>query len=239
MKEVIVILHGWGSAVSGERYKDVKKILEKKGFSVFTPDMPGFGKSGLKKDELFFEDYVEFVRNFVIKNKLKRIILLGHSFGGRVAIRFTSLYPQYVSKLILTGASGIPHPLPSLKKKSIYYATKVLRPLFLLPGFSLLYQSFRKLIYYSIGEMDYYKAGNLAQTFKNVYQVSIIPDLTTIKVPTFIIWGEKDTITPVKDAYCMHEKTPQSKLTIIPGATHKLPYESPSIFSKEVLQFLQ
>lgn len=239
MKKTIVILHGWGSTVSGERYKEVKKLLEKNGFSVFTPDMPGFGKSTLKKEELFFDDYVDFVKDFLKEKKLKKIILLGHSFGGRVAIHFTALYPQSVLSLVLTGASGIPRPLPSLKKKIVYTITKISRPIFSIPPFSFFYALFRKLVYYSIGEMDYYKSGSLAKTFQNVYKVSIVDDLEKISVPTYIIWGEKDTITPLADGLLMHQKIHGSKLKIISSATHKLPYESPRIFAEEILTFLK
>ena len=239
MKKTIVILHGWGSTVSGDRYKEVKNLLQKKGFVVYTPDMPGFGKSKLKKDELYFEDYVNFVKKFLDKEKLKKIILLGHSFGGRVAIRFTSLYPEYVSSLILVGASGIPHPLPSLKKKVIYYTTKIIRPIFQRAPFSFFYKLFRKLVYYAIGEMDYYKAGNLSKTFQNVYKISIEEDLKKIRISTGIIWGEKDTITPLADGKLMHKNIKGSKLFIVPEASHKLPYENPKIFTEIVINFLK
>lgn len=239
MKKTIVILHGWGSTVSGKRYKEAKTLLEKKGFTVYTPDMPGFGKSMLRKDELFFEDYVFFVKKFLDKNKLKKIVLIGHSFGGRVAIRFTALYPMYVSSLILAGASGIPRPLPSLKKKIAYYTTKIVRPFFSVPPFSIFYKIFRKLVYYAIGEMDYYKAGNLSKTFKNVYKVSITKDLKKIRVPTKIIWGENDTITPLDDGKLMHSSIKGSQFFIVPSATHRLPYENPAIFVEEIESFLK
>ncbi|HEX7042498.1 MAG TPA: alpha/beta hydrolase [Patescibacteria group bacterium] len=239
MKDPIVILHGWASTISGDRYKELKLLLEEKGYKVFTPDMPGFGKSKLKKDELLFEDYIKFVKNFVSKQKLKKTILLGHSFGGRVAIRFAAEYPELVSKLILVGASGIPRPLPSIKKKFAFYATKISRPIFIIPPFSFFYKFFRKLVYYAIGEMDYYKAGKLSKTFQNVYKISIVENLSKISKPVLIVWGENDTITPLKDGKIMHEKIKGSKLVIIPKATHRLPYENPNAFVKEIIKFLR
>lgn len=239
MKDPIVILHGWGSLVSGEkRFGIVKKLLEKKGFRVFTPDLPGFGSNKLKKEELFFEDYVQFVKDFIEKNKLKKVILLGHSFGGRIAIAFSARYPKYVSKLVLVCASGIPHPLPSLKKKIVYVATKVLRPLFLLPGISFFYKQLRKIVYYAIGEMDYYKAGSLTKTFKNIYQVSIVDDLPRIHMPTLIVWGRDDTFVPVADGQFMHEKIKKSRLKIVEREGHKFPYENPEKFVLNILTFV-
>jgi len=242
-KTPIIILHGWSKTMSGGRFHEIKGILESKGYSTYTPDLPGFGSNPLKKEELFFDDYVAFVEHYIAdvlkKSKAKKVILIGQSFGGRIAIRVTATYPGMIQQLVLTGASGIPRPLPSLKKKVVFILTKILKPIFLIPPFSIFYQVFRKLIYYSIGEMDYYKAGNLTQTFKNVYKVSIAEDLYKITVPTTLIWGEKDTFTPLADGKYMQEHISNSKLVVVPNAGHRLPYENPQEFAQALLPFLE
>lgn len=239
MGDPILILHGWGNQVlGGKRFQEVKSLLEKKGYRVFAPDLPGFGQNTLKKESLTFEDYLLFVKSFIHEKKLKKIILIGHSFGGRIAIAFSSRYPELVSRLVLVSASGIPHALPSLKKKIAYVLTKTIGPIFAIPPFSFFYNFLRKLVYYAIGEMDYYKSANLKQTFKNVYQVTIVPDLEKIYVKTLIIWGENDTFTPVEDGKLMHAKINNSKLVIIPHAGHRFPYENPEAFVKEISTFI-
>jgi len=226
--------------VTGEnRFGVVKKLLEKRGYIVFTPDLPGFGSNQLQKESLIFEDYISFVKEFLDKNKLRKVVLVGHSFGGRIAIRFSSANPDKIKKLILVSASGIPHPLPSIKKKIAFVLTKIFSPLFTIPPFSLFYSTLRKLVYYSIGEMDYYKANKLRTTFKNIYQVSIVTDLEKISAPTLIVWAELDNLTPLRDGRLMHSKIKKSKLVIEKGATHKFPYEQPEIFVKEILTFIQ
>jgi len=239
MKEPIVILHGWGSTVSGQkRFGEVKQLLEKKGYTVFTPDLPGFGSNTLKKEELFFEDYVAFVKEFLQQQKLKKITLIGHSFGGRIAIAFAAKYPDLVGRLILVSASGIPHPLPSGKKKLAYIATKIAKPLFSIPPCSWFYQYFRKAVYYAIGEMDYYKAGSLTKTFRNIVEVNITQDLPKIKTPTLIIWGEEDTFVPVADGMVMYEKIKGSQIVIEKNEGHKFPYDNPKAFVAIVLKFV-
>ncbi|OGH18824.1 MAG: hypothetical protein A2770_04270 [Candidatus Levybacteria bacterium RIFCSPHIGHO2_01_FULL_38_12] len=237
-KSPIVILHGWGRELSGGKYDAIKQLLGKKGYTVYTPDFPGFGASQLGKTSFEFEDYVSFVNEFITKNKLKKVVLLGHSFGGRVAIRFATEFADKVDLLILTGASGIPRPLSSLKKKIVFVTVKILRPLFLISPISFFFRFFRKLVYYSIDEMDYYKAGNLSKTFKNVYQVSILPDLPKIKVRTLLVWGEEDKTIPLIDAKEMELLIPRAKLVVVKNEGHRLPYENPQKFMQAIESFL-
>ena len=105
-------------------------------------------------------------------------------------------------------------------------------------SFSLFYKFFRKLIYYAIGEMDYYKAESLAQTFKNTYQVSIVDSLKKIQIPTLIVWGEKDSITPLADGEYMHRHIKNSEFIVIPNATHRLPYDNADEFAKYIIKFI-
>lgn len=238
MKYPILILHGWGHFIPGQhRFAKVKELLEKSGYTVFAPDLPGFGANELTKEELFFEDYVNFVKSVIEKNKLSKVVLIGHSFGGRIAIAFTAKYPQLVSKLILASPSGIPHKL-SPKKRLISIIAKVGKQVLQFKLLESFYKPLRKLLYKSIGETDYYKSGSLKKTFRNIYQVSIVNDLPKISVPTLVIWGEMDTFVPVIDAHIMHKIIAKSKMTIWKNAGHKFPYEYPEKFVKEVLEFL-
>ncbi|HXS14760.1 MAG TPA: alpha/beta fold hydrolase, partial [Candidatus Saccharimonadales bacterium] len=95
MREPIVILHGWQK--SGKDYAEIQKIFEKEGYIVFSPDMPGFGSEKLAKEAMSVDDYVDFIEAFLQKKKLNKIILIGHSFGGRVGAKFAAKYPEKVS----------------------------------------------------------------------------------------------------------------------------------------------
>lgn len=238
MKTPILLLHGWAKDMTGSRYAGACTLLEKAGYTVFAPDLPGFGNNPLPQAALVFEDYIVFVKTFIEKTmKAKKVILIGHSFGGRMAIRFSARYPDMVEKLILADASGVPQKLTP-KKQVLSLASRMLKPLFVIPPFSFFFQFARKILYRTIGEMDYYKAGNLTQTFKNVYQVSIMDDLPKVSAPTLIVWGEKDMFTPIQDGKIMHEGIKNAKFAIIQDASHKLPYEKPTEFVKEVISFL-
>src|SRR5258706_2340350 len=244
MKNPIIILHGWSVSLvsSKEKYQQTISMLEEKGYQVFAPDLPGFGKNQLKKEELFFDDYVSFVHEYtktiLKKTKNKKVILIGHSFGGRIAIKFASLYPSLIAALVLTGASGVLGENGSLKVKILSYLTRLIKPIFYFPLVSSFYIPLRKALYLAIGELDYLKSGPLSKTFINIYKVSIKNDLTNISVPTLIIWGMEDKVTPLSNGILIQAKIPNSKLIVIPEASHKLPYENANDFTSNIISFI-
>ena len=224
-KPTIAILHGWGA--SSKSFLETKQLLEDEGFDVKVPDLPGFNDKPLTKNPMTFEDYVSFVKDFIGKEP---VILLGHSFGGRIAIRVAREYPKLVNKLILTGASGLVGPLTA-KQKAVSVFAKT--------GKQLGLGVFRKSLYSFIGEWDYYLAGPLRETFKNIYRVSIREDLVHITVPTLLVWGECDRAVPLADGKEIESRIKSAKLIVVPGASHKLPYEMPHVFVEKILPFLR
>ncbi len=226
----ILILHGWGSRA--ENWSRVKKLLENQGYKVFVPDLPGFGENSLLSRVWAIDDYVEWVGDFCGKNNLSQFFLLGHSFGGRVAIKFVTKYPGKVLGLILVGAAGI-------KKERLF----ILKTASLLKKFSFLpgYQFFRKIFYkYILRKTDYLKAsGFLKDTIKNVLNEDLTPYLAQIENKTLILWGSKDRITPLSDAKLMAKKIKNSNLEILEKIGHTPHLENPEILVQKVKQFLK
>ena len=118
----LLILHGWGS--SSDSWIKVQETLAEKGYKVIVPDFPGFGKSITPREPWGIDDYTGFIFNFVKETKLKDFFLLGHSFGGRVSVRFASLYPEKIKSLILCDSAGI-KPKPGRKTMIIFWLAKV------------------------------------------------------------------------------------------------------------------
>lgn len=235
MKSPIIILHGWGS--SSQAWQTPKKLFESKGFAVFTPDLPGFGKEKPPKTPWSVSDYVNFVLKYAQKKGLEKFLLIGHSFGGRVAIKLAALYPEKMRGLILT---GVPlGPRRTLKVFAFFILSKIGKIIFLVPPFPFLIPWFRKLLYRLVGEWDYYKTtGVMRQVFKNVINEYLTPFLSKIKSPTLILWGNEDKVTPISLTHLIRDKIPQAKFVSLPGASHKFPYEQPEIFVEEVIKFL-
>lgn len=235
-KSAVIILHGWG--VRGDTYRTFRLLLEKEGFAVYAPDLPGFGVKPLPKNALTLNDYVLFVKGFVKKNIKGKYVLIGHSFGGRIAIVFSAFSQKNLRGLILTGAAGIRHPLP-LRSKVAFLFAKYGASIFTVPPPSKLREFFKKLLYRFAGEFDYYRAGKLRQTFGNVIAKDLKEYLPKIKVPTLLVWGDKDRIIPVSDGYFMAKHIPRSRLVIVKDAPHRLPYTNPEALLKACLPFLR
>ena len=81
----ILILHGWN--LSAEKFRPLQRELEKQRYKVYGMDLPGFGKAVMPKKPLFLSDYVTFVASYLKSKKIDRAVIIGHSFGGRVAIK--------------------------------------------------------------------------------------------------------------------------------------------------------
>ena len=235
MKTPILILHGW--MVGGERYQKIQKIFEKHGYDVYSPDMPGFGDVPLTKPIMILDDYVSWVTNYMRKHTLKKVTIIGHSFGGRVAAKFAVSHPRMIASLVLTGAPLIKRPLP-LKKRFIALMAKAGKKITArLP--KIVEKNIRKTIYYTLGEWDYYKAGQMKETFKAIISEDLVSVLPNISVPTLVVWGDMDTFVPLRDGKEITAKIKDSTLDVIHNATHKLPYESPKEFADSVLKFLE
>lgn len=229
-KESVIILHGW--RLFGDKYIKLKKLLEKKGYRVFSPDLPGFGKEKSPAKALDLDDYVNFVRNYIERKKISKAILIGHSFGGRIAMKLSARYPDFVKSLILTGVPGF---VPVKKPKILFFLalSRLGKVIFSVPPFSFIENPARKILYRAAGATDYMHAeGAMRKTFISIIREDLTKVMKNIKVPTFLIWGKEDLTVPLSVAKRMKEKIGRSQIFIIEGSNHGLPYDSPKEFLK-------
>ena len=226
-----LILHGWGSNL--EKWEDIAIQLSKKGIKVVVLDMPGFGKSSVPETAWGIDDYVLFLEKF-LKTQTgfgRSFYLLGHSFGGTLSSVYSAKHPTKVKKLFLVASAGI--------RKKTFRKTVLADISHFLHNFKdiPLYGIARKIFYkYFVGRTDYLAVKeSMKDTYLNVISKDLSEILPKISVPTAIIWGEKDNITLVEDAYYMDKVIKNSKLIIIPNAGHDLNRKQPDILVKEVL----
>ena len=191
----IVILHGWGS----------NKNLMKKSFSTHMDsfrhiyiDLPGFGTSTCNLT-LETKDYARIIELFMIHLNVSKDIILGHSFGGKIALL---LDPKV---LVLVGSAGIytSKPLSIKIKIALFKVLKVF-------GFSKLRSLFVADDAKTLSEPMY-------QTFKNVVNEDFSNDFLAYKNKALLCWGRDDTATPLSSANKIDELIDDSTLKVYDG----------------------
>jgi pimeloyl-ACP methyl ester carboxylesterase len=231
-KNCLVILHGWGARA--ERWANVLELLEEQGIFAIAPDLPGFGNSDSPKEPWTLDNYERFVSEFLRHLNIQGFGLLGHSFGGRIAIKFAADNLPGLNKLFLVASAGVT-PRNKLRIGTYKIATKIAKPIFSIPPLNIFANLTRKIIYKVSGSHDYYlQNGYMRQTFKNTIDEDLTPLLSRIHSPTFIIWGDDDKMTPLSDARIMDKNIRNSKLTILEGGSHSPNVQMPKKLAETI-----
>ncbi len=225
---IIVFLHGWRSSSAAW----LPILPSFRGFRIYAFDFPGFGKSQVPPDTFDFDDYVKTIREAMRMLKIQSCILVGHSFGGRVAIALAAQYPETVQKLVLAGASGI--RTRAGFKRIVAACAHALKPLFSLPFFSLL----RAPLYRAIGSEDYLATPYLRTVFVRVVRYDVRPLLARVRAPALLVWGRKDSETPLSAGRIMEREIPGAKLVVLARAGHMSFMDQPKEFVSAVLDFI-
>ncbi|MEK7571307.1 MAG: alpha/beta hydrolase [Patescibacteria group bacterium] len=211
VKYKIFVLHGW--AYSTEKWQPFLTLLKKQGIEPVMLQIPGL--TAPLEEVWTLDNYVSWLKKSVEKEKGK-VILLGHSNGGRIAISFAAKYPEKVAQLVLIDSAGLYHKELLLQIKRAVFQTiaKIGRKL---------HKSdhLRYLLYRFARENDYYRANPaVRKTMHNLIKVDLSPLLPQIVIPTLIIWGQDDKVTPVIDGERMQALLPNARLHIVNGAHH-------------------
>lgn len=210
----IVLLHGWGCNHS--TLASVERVALAAGHRVINIDFPGFGDSQEPPEPWNVEQYTRNLENLLKAEKIENPVMLGHSFGGRVAIIYASRNP--IEKLILVDAAGV-KPRRSLKYYYKVYSFKAMR--------RLLELTFGKERARSIidgrraksGSADYAAASPMMRAvMSRVVNEDLCRYMPHIKAPTLLIWGEDDTATPLRDAKKWNALYRARGLSVFPAA---------------------
>lgn len=231
-RKFLIFLHGWGA--------DKNSFLWLKNyFSDYTKvfvDFAGFGETIEPKTPYHLSDYVNdlkiLIENFELNSneKIEELVLVGHSFGGRVAIKFSFLYQNNYEKfrLCLVDAAGL-KPRHGFSYYYKVYKYKIYKKLF---------PSSKKLLYF--GSSDY-KVLSLVmkQTFVSIVNEDLTNCARVISAKTLIIWGEKDKETKMYMAKKLKRLIKNSSLEVISGAGHFSFLDKPMTFAIILDSFLK
>lgn len=240
--DYVFLLHGWGSNL--ELFESLTAAIQEK-YTVVALDFPGFGKSDEPKEPWSVSDYVDLTIKFIRSFNCERVILLGHSFGGRIIIKMLGEreLPFKVEKIILVDSAGI-IPKRSLAYKIRVKAYKTGRWLLELPPVKKLFPGALDRLRKRMGSADYGSASEvMRQTLVRVVNEDLQHLLKNIKAQTLLIWGDRDTATPLSDAHIMEKEISSAGtdvgLVVLEGAGHYSFLEKQFIFNRVIRSFLK
>lgn len=230
----VILMHGWGCDHTTVR--SIAAIMEGK-MHVFNLDLPGHGKSDEPSAVWGVDEYTRLVEKFGEILGIEDPVLVGHSFGGRIGLLMASRNP--ISKMILIDAAGIKpkrKPRYYLKVYSFKAAKKILPLVFGKKRGNEMISSLRN----KAGSADY---RNSSPMMKAVMSKCVNQDLKdvmpSIQASTLLIWGEKDTATPLSDARYMETHIADAGLVSFPEAGHYSFLDNPGGFAAVVKSFLK
>lgn len=214
----VVLLHGWGQNLQMMRL--VQNEL-KATHRVINLDLPGFGQSEEPPQPWGIEEYAAFLHAVIQRYELRRVVLIAHSFGARIALFYAAHYP--VQAMVLSGAAGLRAPL-SLARRMKQGTHRLLKKLHL-PSHG--------------GSSDYRQA---SACMRQVLVKSIHHDagayLPQIMCPVLLVWGSEDQQTPLWMGRRMAELLPHARLLIYRHEDHFAYYRQGFRFVKDVCAFL-
>jgi pimeloyl-ACP methyl ester carboxylesterase len=214
----IFFLHGWGG--SRESLRGIATLFQHT-HRVHLVDLPGFGEAPAPPETWGTIEYADLVQQYIVDRAAGSVILVGHSFGGRVSVRLASRRLAQIHQLVLMGVPGLPQPAmsrASLRRKGIRALRRVLiaaQPV--LGSAPVRWHSER------FGSKDYQAAGALRPVLVRTVNEDLTESARAIACPTLLIWGGDDTETPVWIGRRYAELLgSRATLTILPHKDHHL-----------------
>lgn len=230
----VLIMHGWGCDHTTVR--SVASMLDKE-MRVISVDLPGHGQSQEPPEVWGVEKFTTLMEKFINALGIAWPVLVGHSFGGRIAILMASRRP--VEKIVLVDAAGI-KPRRSLKYYTKVYSFKAARhTLPLLLGKKLGEKMVEKLRK-NRGSADYSSSTPMMRAvMSRCVNEDLKEVMPSIKADTLLLWGENDTATPLSDAQTMERLIPSARLVSFPACGHYSFLDNPFGFKNALREFLK
>jgi len=231
-KHTILFLNGWGGSSLSWR-NNIKELA--KFYDCIALDFPGFGVSDEPNEVWDVYKYAVFLEDFRKTLNLKTFVLVGKSFGGRVAIAYAAKYESALESLVLVSAAGLEKK--SAKAYILVFFAKILKALSKVldaETFLKIKGFFYKIFHLKI-EQNPYK--------RSIKSVIVSQDLSKetsqVSVPTLIIWGLNDKILPLKVGCRLAGKIKGSCLEFVADAGHFINENRAEEFNSLVLNFLK
>jgi len=231
-REVVLFIHGAGG---GQFTWSYQKAFFEKQFSPIIIELPGHGESG-GEGENEIGRYAGHVRAFLKTLGLAKVFLVGHSMGGAIVQTMALSYPEMIKGIVLAG-TGVklrvfPTILDGIKNRFEETVRNIVR-------FAYSRKASPELIERGVEELKRCKPEVLYGDFLACDRFDLINEVEKIDLPTLVICGNEDELTPVKYSQFLHSRIEGSRLEIVPEAGHMVMMEAPEAFNEKVGEFIR
>ncbi len=230
--DVLMLLHGLFGALSNffdiiEHFKATHKVV--------IPILPLYD---LPLEESTVGGFVDYVERFVAWKKYDKVIVMGNSLGGHIALIYALRNPEKIKGVVLTGSSGLFESAmgDSYPKRGDYeYIKKKAELTFYNPEFAT--KELVDELFDIVNDRN--KVLRVLTTAKSAIRQNLAEEVAKITAPTLLVWGNNDTITPPFVGEEFHKLIPNSKLLFIDECGHAPMMEQPEEFNRYLNDFLQ
>ena len=212
----VLFLHGWGCSI--RHFEPIMQAMAD-GYRLYAIDFPAHGQSGRPPVPWGVDDFARLTEAFIQERGIAPCDIVAHSFGGRVTIMLSAEDNALFDKLIMIDAAGV-RPRRTIKYYVKTWAYKLAKKLARIGFIDRVFRMSERQK--NAGSADYraLKTDVMRKTFVNVVNQDLTPLLGGIKNDTLLIWGDKDTATPLEYAKLMEKKMPNAGLAVLEGAGH-------------------
>ncbi len=252
---VILLIHG--IAGSSRTWRDVAPALAEH-HTVVAPDLLGHGESAKPMGDYSLGAYASGLRDFLGVLGIPRATVVGHSFGGGVAMQLAYQHPECCERLVLVGSGGLGREVSWMLRLMSLPGSELLMPIIFPPflrdrGNDVGRFLHRRGLHSARIDEMWRSYASLAESpnrraFLRTLRAVVDPGGQVVSamdrlylaawMPTLIVWGEHDDIIPVSHARAAHEAIPGSRLEIFEGAAHFPHAEQPERFVEVLSDFM-
>ena len=221
----IIVLHGLMGGLSN--FDSVIQYFSKNGYKVVIPELPIYTMSLLKTN---VKSFAKYLHDFIEFKGYNEVILLGNSLGGHIGLYHTKLYPKKVKALIITGSSGLYESAMGggyTKRSDYEVIKKKAQDVFYDPAIAT--KEIVDEVYETVNDRN--KLIKTLAIAKSAIRHNMAKDLPKMTVPTCIIWGKNDNVTPPEVAEEFNSLLPDSDLFWIDKCGHAAMMEHPEEFN--------
>ncbi|HTY34989.1 alpha/beta hydrolase [Mycobacterium sp.] len=254
----LLLIHGVGD--NSESWETVHAKLAQR-FTVIAPDLLGHGESDKPHADYSLPAFANGMRDLLAVLGIDRVTVVGHSFGGGVAMQFAYQYPQLVERIVLVSAGGVAKDVSLALRLAAMpmgaEALGVLRAPGVMPAIRRLGRAVQTVLGSTKvgrdaadvvdlleGFLDPAGLAAFAATLRSVVDargqyVTMLDRSYLVKsVPVQIIWGEDDLIIPVEHAHTAHAAMPGSRMEIFEDSGHMPFHDHPDRFVEVIERFV-